>query len=179
MDWQAGAESGKRIGRPGPAWSGLDKSVHGTSPALARGPAAARVKPMPRIALLSTSDTDLLSARGSGADYGLANPARLDVAAELTALLNSVDLVIVRILGTARTWPDGLNVLAARGLPTVVLGGEQVPDAELMRLSTVPIGVPPRRTGIWPRAAPSTCGSCMRLSALRHCSPGRVSTRRR
>ena len=32
-------------------------------------------------------------------------------------------------------------MLAARGLPTVVLGGEQVPDAELMRLSTVPIGV--------------------------------------
>ena len=31
---------------------------------------------VPRIALLSTSDTDLLSARGSGADYVLANPAR-------------------------------------------------------------------------------------------------------
>jgi cobaltochelatase CobN len=31
---------------------------------------------MPRIALLSTSDTDLLSARASGADYVLANPAR-------------------------------------------------------------------------------------------------------
>ena len=30
-----------------------------------------------RIALLSTSDTDLLSARGSGADYVVANPARL------------------------------------------------------------------------------------------------------
>ena len=29
-----------------------------------------------RIALLSTSDTDLLSARASGADYVLANPAR-------------------------------------------------------------------------------------------------------
>ena len=35
---------------------------------------------MPRIALLSTSDTDLLSARASGADYALANPSRLDVA---------------------------------------------------------------------------------------------------
>ena len=31
---------------------------------------------VPRIALLSTSDTDLLSARGSGADYVVANPAR-------------------------------------------------------------------------------------------------------
>ena len=31
---------------------------------------------MPRIALLSTSDTDLLSARASGAEYVWANPAR-------------------------------------------------------------------------------------------------------
>ena len=31
---------------------------------------------MPRIALLSTSDTDLLSARASGADFLLANPGR-------------------------------------------------------------------------------------------------------
>ena len=40
---------------------------------------------MPRVALLSTSDTDLLSARSSGADYALANPSRLDVAADLAA----------------------------------------------------------------------------------------------
>ena len=99
------------------------------------------MEPMPRIALLSTSDTDLLSARGSGADYGLANPARLDVATELPTVLDGADLVIVRILGTARTWQDGLDMLAGRGLPTVVLGGEQTPDAELMRLSTVPIGI--------------------------------------
>ena len=31
---------------------------------------------MTRIALLSTSDTDLLCARGSGSDYLLANPSR-------------------------------------------------------------------------------------------------------
>ena len=30
------------------------------------------------IVLLSTSDTDLLSARASGAGYRLGNPARLD-----------------------------------------------------------------------------------------------------
>ncbi len=96
---------------------------------------------MPRIALLSTSDTDLLSARASGADYALGNPARLDVDDDLPTVLADADLVIVRILGTARTWQDGLDVLAARGLPTVVLGGEQLPDAELMRLSTVPIGI--------------------------------------
>ena len=37
---------------------------------------------MTRIALLSTSDTDLLSARASGAEFALGNPARIDVAGE-------------------------------------------------------------------------------------------------
>ena len=96
---------------------------------------------MPRVALLSTSDTDLLSARSSHADYALANPSRLDVATELPAVLDGADLVIVRILGTARSWQDGLDAVRALGVPMIVLGGEQTPDAELMRLSTVPIGV--------------------------------------
>ena len=94
---------------------------------------------MPRIALLSTSDTDLLSARASGADFVLANPSRID-AAELPGLLAESDLVVARILGSARSWQDGLDVLAAHGLPTVILGGEQLPDAELMSHSTVPVG---------------------------------------
>ena len=32
---------------------------------------------MPTVALLSTSDTDLLSARSAGVDYVVGNPARL------------------------------------------------------------------------------------------------------
>ncbi len=47
---------------------------------------------MTRIALLSTSDTDLLSARSSGAEYAMANPSRLDLDA-LPGLLTSADLV--------------------------------------------------------------------------------------
>ncbi|AKU17806.1 cobaltochelatase subunit CobN [Luteipulveratus mongoliensis] len=94
---------------------------------------------MTRILLLSTSDTDLLSARASGADFDLGNPSRTPVAG-LPERLTSVDLVVVRILGTARTWQDGLDAIAASGTPTVVLGGEQLPDAELMSLSTVPVG---------------------------------------
>ncbi|MFF0813673.1 cobaltochelatase subunit CobN [Rhodococcus sp. NPDC003318] len=89
------------------------------------------------ILLLSTSDTDLLSARASGADYRWANPARLLVD-DLPALLDGVDLVIVRILGGRRAWEDGLDAVLAAGTPTVVLGGELAPDAELMELSTVP-----------------------------------------
>lgn len=56
---------------------------------------------VPRIALLSTSDTDLLSARASGADYVLANPARA-THTELAAVLETCDLIVARILGSPR-----------------------------------------------------------------------------
>ncbi|WP_409240385.1 cobaltochelatase subunit CobN [Streptomyces sp. PA5.6] len=92
--------------------------------------------------LLSTSDTDLLSARAAGGpvDYRFANPSRLDLA-ELPALLDGVDLVVVRLLGGVRAWQDGLDQLIATGLPVVVLTGEQAPDAQLMASSTVPVGI--------------------------------------
>ncbi|MFB8279360.1 cobaltochelatase subunit CobN [Nocardia colli] len=92
------------------------------------------------ILLLSTSDTDLLSARASGAEYRWGNPARLLVD-DLPALLDGADLVIVRILGGKRAWEDGLDAIRASGIPMVALGGEIAPDAELMECSTVPGGV--------------------------------------
>ncbi len=92
------------------------------------------------ILLLSTSDTDLLSARACGASYRLGNPARLDVD-DLPRLLDGVDLVVVRILGSRRSWEDGLDFLLAGPRPVVVLGGEQAADAELMTISTVPYNV--------------------------------------
>jgi len=92
---------------------------------------------MTRIALLSTSDTDLLSARASGADYVYGNPARLGDA-EIETLVTGADLVIARILGSPDDVPA--EVLAA-GAPRIVLGGEQSPNAELMERSSVPIGV--------------------------------------
>ncbi|MBK1786936.1 cobaltochelatase subunit CobN [Prauserella cavernicola] len=92
------------------------------------------------ILLLSTSDTDLLSARASGADFRLANPARLELA-ELPGLLEGAPIVVVRILGTERTWAEGLRVVRESGAHVVVLGGEQTPDAELMSLSTTPAGI--------------------------------------
>nr|WP_171055618.1 cobaltochelatase subunit CobN [Nonomuraea sp. K271] len=90
--------------------------------------------------LLSTSDTDLLSARASGTAYRWGNPARL-AADDLPELLEGVDLVIVRLLGGRRAWEEGLDALLAQPRPVVVLGGEQAPDAELMELSTVTGGV--------------------------------------
>ncbi|TDP41024.1 cobaltochelatase CobN subunit [Nocardia ignorata] len=102
--------------------------------------ASTRGRSHPVILLLSTSDTDLLSARASGAEYRWGNPARLLVE-DLGQLLDGVDLVIVRILGGKRAWEEGLDAVRASGIPMVALGGEIAPDAELMECSTVPVGV--------------------------------------
>ncbi|MGA9374703.1 MAG: cobaltochelatase subunit CobN, partial [Mycobacterium sp.] len=85
-----------------------------------------------------------MTARASGADYRWANPSRLlqdELDRELAELLDGADIAIVRILGGYRAWQDGIDALVAGGVPTVVLSGEQAPDAELMRHSTVPAGV--------------------------------------
>ena len=95
---------------------------------------------MTRIALLSTSDTDLLTARACGADYVLANPGRAGHT-EMGGVLEGVDLVVARILGSPRDLCTGFARIKATGTPMVVLGGEQTPDAALMETSTVPIGV--------------------------------------
>ncbi|MDZ5088368.1 cobaltochelatase subunit CobN [Mycolicibacterium parafortuitum] len=96
--------------------------------------------PTPTVLLLSTSDTDLITARASAAGYRWANPSRL-VEGELAELLESADVVVVRILGGYRAWEDGIDAVAASGVPAVVVSGEQAPDAELMKHSTVPAGV--------------------------------------
>ncbi len=103
--------------------------------------------------LLSTSDTDLLSARASGADWQLGNPSRLDDAG-MAALAEGSDLVVVRILGVRRQYEDVLRPLLAGPAPVVVLGGEQVPDAELMELSTVPMGVATEAHGYLAQGGP-------------------------
>jgi cobaltochelatase CobN len=92
------------------------------------------------ILLLSTADTDLLAARDCGAGYRVANPART-TPDDLPALLEGADVVVVRLLGGLRAWPDGVAALRRSGVPTVCLGGETSPDAELMAQSTVPAGV--------------------------------------
>src|SRR3954447_7039136 len=95
---------------------------------------------MSAFTLLSTSDTHLLSARASRADWRLGTPARLD-AAGIAALVDGSGLVVVRLLGVRRQFEELLAPLLAGPAPVVVLGGEQVPDAELMETSTVPMGV--------------------------------------
>ncbi|MBM9621831.1 cobaltochelatase subunit CobN [Streptomyces zhihengii] len=98
--------------------------------------------PEARVLLLSTSDTDLLSARAAGGPVGyrFANPARLPLD-DLPGLLEGTDLVVVRLLGGVRAWQEGIDTLLAQDRPVVVLSGEQAPDAQLMEASTVPIGI--------------------------------------
>ncbi|HEY2670911.1 MAG TPA: cobaltochelatase subunit CobN, partial [Rugosimonospora sp.] len=90
--------------------------------------------------LLSTADTDLLAARAAGPSWRVANPTRIG-AADVPALLDGAGLVVVRLLGGRRTWPEGLAAVLEHGLPVVALGGEAAPDAELAACSTVPAGV--------------------------------------
>jgi cobaltochelatase CobN len=90
-----------------------------------------------RIALLSTSDTDLLSARASGAAYNLGNPARQP----LEPIIEGADVVVLRVLGSSDEIRSELETLRGSGLPMVVLGGERQPSPDLMEHSTVPIGL--------------------------------------
>ncbi|MFY1615543.1 cobaltochelatase subunit CobN [Micromonospora sp. WMMD736] len=115
-----------------------------------------------RILLLSTADTDLLAARASDADYRLANPARV-AADEVPALLDGVDLAVVRLLGGRQAWPDGLAAVLASGVPTVVLGGEALPDAELMAVSTVPAGVVAQALAYLVEGGPDNLGELARF----------------
>uniref|UniRef100_A0AAU2JVH4 Cobaltochelatase subunit CobN n=1 Tax=Streptomyces sp. NBC_00049 TaxID=2903617 RepID=A0AAU2JVH4_9ACTN len=121
------------------------------------------------ILLLSTSDTDLLSARAANtADgpvpYRFANPSRLPLD-DLPGLLDGVDLVVVRLLGGLRAWQDGLDVLLAPGQtrPVVVLTGEQAPDAQLMEASTVPIGIAAEAHGYLAHGGPANLDQLARF----------------
>ncbi|VXB61939.1 cobaltochelatase subunit CobN [Nocardioides sp. AX2bis] len=93
-----------------------------------------------RIALLSTSDTDLRSARASRTDWVWANPSRPGHQS-MAATIEGCDLVVGRILGSPDDLCSGFARIRATGMPMVVLGGEQQPDAALMELSSVPMGV--------------------------------------
>jgi cobaltochelatase CobN len=96
--------------------------------------------PKPSVLLLSTSDTDLISARSSGKNYRWANPSRL-TDEELPELLADAAIVVVRILGGYRAWESGIDAVLASGVPTVLVSGEQAADAELTGLSTLAAGI--------------------------------------
>ena len=119
---------------------------------------------------LSGEDAGLFLARRRGAvvdgvevDVGLVGdipavdekeyPTRLG-AEGMVQLAAGSDLVVVRILGVRRQYEEVLAPLLAGPAPVVVLGGEQVPDAELMELSTVPMGVATEAHGYLAQGGP-------------------------
>jgi cobaltochelatase CobN len=59
----------------------------------------------------------------------------------MAGTIEDADLVLARILGSPQDLCEGFARIRATGMPMVVLGGEQQPNAELMELSTVPTGV--------------------------------------
>ncbi|GAA4801199.1 cobaltochelatase subunit CobN [Corynebacterium canis] len=94
--------------------------------------------------LLSTSDTDLLSAKAASSaehvSYRFANPTLLSDEL-LASHLEESELIIVRLLGGKRAWEEGLERVLATGKPVIVVSGELAVDAELTDISTVPAGV--------------------------------------
>ena len=96
---------------------------------------------MPTIALLSTSDTDLLCARAAEVDYVYANPSRPGHT-DMAEAIEGADVIVARILGGPDDMCDGFRRIREHtDVPMVVLGGEQTPNAALMELSTAPQGV--------------------------------------
>src|SRR5258708_38247785 len=114
------------------------------------------------ILLLSASDADLLAARASDDRWRLANPARTDAAA-LPELLAGAFCVVVRLLGGRKSWAEGLDAVLASGVPIVVLSGEPEPDAALMALSTVPVGVATQALGYRRAGGPANLANLARF----------------
>ncbi|HEX6744089.1 MAG TPA: cobaltochelatase subunit CobN, partial [Solirubrobacteraceae bacterium] len=102
------------------------------------------------LVLLSTADTEILAAAHAVRDlpegFGpvrCANPYGVeDVEAFLDDLLDGARVVVARLLGGRRAWPEGVAALRARcardGVALLLLAGEAEPDAELAQLSSAP-----------------------------------------
>jgi cobaltochelatase CobN len=101
---------------------------------------------------VTTADTEILAAAAAverlPEDFPAvrcANPAgAADPAAFVEELLDGARVVLCRILGGRRGWPEGFELLrercAAGGIALLALGGEAEPDAEMTALSLAPAG---------------------------------------
>ena len=101
---------------------------------------------------VTTADTEILATAAAVnqlpedfPEVRCANPhGHPDPAALIEQLLDGARVVLCRILGGRRGWPEGLDTLAERcrerGIVLVALGGEAEPDAEMTALSSAPAG---------------------------------------
>ena len=101
---------------------------------------------------VTTADTEILATAAAverlGEDFPTvrcANPAgAIDQQAFVEDVLDGAAVVLCRILGGRRGWPEGFDLLRAscqeRGIALLALGGELEPDAEMTSLSLAPAG---------------------------------------
>ncbi|MDQ6776319.1 MAG: cobaltochelatase subunit CobN, partial [Actinomycetota bacterium] len=101
---------------------------------------------------VTTADTEILATaaavRRLPADFPevrCANPNAAGSADELIeGVLPGARVIVCRILGGRRGWPEGFDLLRTRcreaGVALVALGGEAQPDAEMTELSLAPAG---------------------------------------
>jgi cobaltochelatase CobN len=102
--------------------------------------------------VVTTADTEILATASAVErlpagfpEVRCANPAGApDAAALVDEILDGARVVLCRILGGRRGWPDGFDVLRERcrrqGVALLALGGEAAPDAEMTALSLAPAG---------------------------------------
>jgi len=101
---------------------------------------------------VTTADNEILATAAAAErlpdgfpEVRCANPgAGVDHEALIDDLLEGARVVLCRILGGRRGWPEGFDRLRARcaeqGVALLALGGEAEPDAELTALSLAPTG---------------------------------------
>jgi cobaltochelatase CobN len=101
---------------------------------------------------VTTADTEILATATAVArlpdgfpQVRCANPSGVaDHEVLIEELLDGARVVLCRILGGRRGWPDGFEILRERcreqGIALLALGGEAEPDAELTGLSLAPAG---------------------------------------
>ncbi|MBV9818882.1 MAG: cobaltochelatase subunit CobN [Solirubrobacterales bacterium] len=104
---------------------------------------------------VTTADTEILATAGAVRRLGragiefpevrCANPGgHPDPGALIDDVLEGARVVVCRVLGGRRGWPDGVDRLARacreRDVVLLALGGESSPDAEMTALSTAPAG---------------------------------------
>ncbi len=103
--------------------------------------------------ILSAADTELANLSAAAADLGDALPSlrlanlmqlshNLSVDLYVDRVVSQAKLVVVRLLGGVGYWPYGVEQLSAvcreRDISLALLPGDDQPDAELARLSTLP-----------------------------------------
>src|SRR5215210_5324562 len=105
-----------------------------------------------KLLFLTTADTEILAAARATEllpegfpEVRCTNPTTLEEPRTFfEETLPDAGVVMVRLLGGRRAWPEGFEELRRRcgelGVPLLAFGGEAEPDAELTALSTAPSG---------------------------------------